>query len=134
MKIKINSRYPISLIKLNYNCPESEKSGSGPGSCSGSSGTSSERPVGKFEKAAIKGAALSIKDAGTSKLQAGKILDQPKEVLDNYLNEAAINEWTENYLPSRPDIEGTDAQEKQFVDAFKKELTYQLEKKAGRKK
>ena len=87
--------------------------------------------MGKFEKAAIKGAALSIKDAGTSKSEAGKILDQPKEVLDNYLNEAAINEWTENYLPSRPDIEGTDAQEKRFVDAFKKELTYQLEKKAG---
>ena len=37
MKIKINSKFPISLIKLNYNCTESEKSGSGPGSCSGSS-------------------------------------------------------------------------------------------------
>lgn len=121
-------------IKLNYNCPESKKSGSGPGSCGGASGNSSEQSVGKFEKAAIKGAALSIKDAGTSKSEAGKILDQPKEVLDNYLTEAATNEWTENYLPGRPDIEGTDEQEKRFIDAFKKELTYQLEKKAGRKK
>ena len=35
MKIKINSRHLISLIKLNYNCPETEKQGEGPGSCSG---------------------------------------------------------------------------------------------------
>ena len=34
MKIKINSKYKLSQIKLNYNCPESEKVGSGPGSCS----------------------------------------------------------------------------------------------------
>ena len=34
MKIKINSRYKLSQIKLNYNCPKDEKSGEGPGSCS----------------------------------------------------------------------------------------------------
>lgn len=34
MKIKINSKHPIYSIKLNYNCPESEKDGTGPGSCS----------------------------------------------------------------------------------------------------
>lgn len=37
MKIKVTDRYGF-YQKLNYNCPESEKSGSGPGSCSGSSG------------------------------------------------------------------------------------------------
>ena len=34
MKIKINSKHPIYSIKLNYNCPDAEKDGTGPGSCS----------------------------------------------------------------------------------------------------
>jgi len=37
------------FMKLNYNCPDSEKSGSGPGSCSGSSGTS-ESDSGKIDR------------------------------------------------------------------------------------
>lgn len=43
MKIKINSKYKLSQIKLNYNCPESEKNGVGPGSCSNSENKLSDK-------------------------------------------------------------------------------------------
>ena len=45
--------YKKSSIKLNYNCPESEKSGSGPGSCGGSSGKSDVREEMKSNPAKV---------------------------------------------------------------------------------
>lgn len=40
--------YKKTSIKLNYNCPDSEKSGSGPGSCSGASGSTEN--LGKVDR------------------------------------------------------------------------------------
>jgi len=55
MKIKINSKFKINLIKLNWNCPDSEKTGSGPGSCSGTSDKveSNESPLKSLPKVDI---------------------------------------------------------------------------------
>jgi len=47
MKVKIKIPYLFSPIKLNYNCREDEKTGNGPGSCSGGQKESDEP---KFDK------------------------------------------------------------------------------------
>ena len=156
-----SGKIPVSM-KLNYNCPDSEKSGSGKGSCGGSkslkevmdkdkkakekteivhlrSGGSKslqeamdKSQSNKFSKYAEKNANKSLSDSSMSKQKASEVLSQPKEKLDKYLEQWAQNEWTENFLPSHPDIDGTDEEEKQFLSAFKTGLLSTLQKKAGK--
>jgi hypothetical protein len=66
MKIKINSKHPISLIKLNYNCPKDEKDGTGPGSCSDNA-----KPI----------------DKKTEQKVISKNINQLHSIINNILNE-----------------------------------------------
>lgn len=62
MKYKLNkdTKGPLYIteeeqLKLNYNCPDSEKSGTGPGSCGGSTGKKGSGKVGSESKKASVG-------------------------------------------------------------------------------
>lgn len=69
----------VETIKLNYNCPDSEKNGSGPGSCGGSN-TSSNKP--KNDIVSLKGEQKAIKRI----LLDYNRLSQPKDDSYNQLS------------------------------------------------
>lgn len=86
MKIKINSRYKLSQIKLNYNCPESEKNGVGPGSCSNSENKLSDKNTELKSKVLE----LHIKRSEGHKIAIEKIKTEFKNIIkpgteDNYI-------------------------------------------------
>lgn len=75
MKIKINSKYFISGFKLNSNCPDSEKVGSGPGSCSGGNSLESTSSDLKLQPA-------KITSLGTSKFGSSEKMRYEKFKLE----------------------------------------------------
>lgn len=136
----------IEEMRLNSNCPDSEKSGSGPGSCGGATGKSSTEKTFKplknepasnqtyYEKAASKEAKRAFSEYGESKSGAVRVLKQAPEQIDKYLDGLIDTEWNFNFLPGRPDLEGNDKQFKEFSNQFKKEYISLLKNKARKTK
>lgn len=118
--------YRKTSIKLNYNCPESEKSGTGKGSCSGSSGTKEESPA-KVSKVATKAAVNAAKDQ--SKSFVSKWKDLPEENKKSLIKEIADTELNFNVFPDAMLTEEQEAKaEADFEGEFRKAMNDRISK------
>ena len=125
-------------IKENSNCPNSEKTGSGPGSCGGATGKSDqdkgtspnnikEFPVNtkaKYEKVGMIGAKSAIRnsiDISSITKNWGKMTpEQKKQFVDSSWD---ADEMGENVYPDRPELEPKDNEQENIVEeSFKKNL------------
>ena len=80
MKFIIKSSILFPKIKLNYNCKDKEKNGTGPGSCSGASGKvdSNESPLKSLPKVDIEG--IKKKYASAKLWERGEAYDALSKV------------------------------------------------------
>ena len=114
----------LDLIKQNSNCPDSEKSGSGPGSCGGSSGkstTSSKSTLPTMSKDdAVKNGLINAK---------GKVLKPFREEITQTDGTKLIREFQKSGAVKVDTRSAKNIRESSKLQAGKKSLGFSLEKK-----
>lgn len=120
-------------MKLNYNCPDSEKSGTGPGSCGGSkdSKEGSDDTDNNFSDR-IQSTVDRIVEK-TSGSTAARILDLSDNDLDKYMDNLAIRTWKEEIVPSMPKGMNTTSDKLSFISGFKKNYLSEMEGMHGKR-
>ena len=106
-------------IKENSNCPDSEKSGSGPGSCGGSDSKGIGKGRERTKKSSSKQVSIQPKTESKKEIPVSKMIEHLG------LHEDTISQWREDYINSGMHEDSADNMvdgkiKQMFEDKFKK--------------